>query len=160
MIDDFQLVFRHSDGETRLFRWSGLNETFSEIRDTAGNRQVVSRDQIPIALKIGTESLIEKLVRFQEPRYNEGVRPSYLNLLAHFSFLKHANNEDYVTKVLDSKELHQMLEARRSSFWWKVGRYEVTIQPSSPRKFTLLHPRFSFELSNIDVGRLQTTSNF
>jgi hypothetical protein len=62
---------RHEDGDARVFRWAGLSETFSEIRDNAGNRQVVSREQTPIALKIGTESLVEKFVRFQEPRYQE-----------------------------------------------------------------------------------------
>lgn len=86
IVDGFELTFQHADGETRTFRWSGLNETFSEIRDDAGNRQVVSRDQVPIALKIGTESLIEKFGRFQEPRYHEAVRPALSNLIAHLNF--------------------------------------------------------------------------
>jgi hypothetical protein len=76
IVDGFELLLRHSDGDTRTLRWSGLSETFSEITDAAGNRQVVSRDQTPIALKIGTESLIEKFVRFQEPRYHEIDRPA------------------------------------------------------------------------------------
>src|SRR3989304_9497204 len=40
IIDGFELLIRHSDGASRTLRWSGLSETFSEITDAAGNRQV------------------------------------------------------------------------------------------------------------------------
>lgn len=35
VIDGFELHVRHSDGDMRIFRWAGLSETFSEIRDNA-----------------------------------------------------------------------------------------------------------------------------
>ena len=113
IIDGFELKFRHADGDTRTLRWSGLNETFSEIRDEAGNRQqIVSRDQIPIALKIGTASLVEKFVRFQEPRYHEAIRPAFTGLVAHFTFVKRSGDPDYVSRVLGSKELFEVLDTR------------------------------------------------
>lgn len=155
IIDGFELVLRHSDGDTRTFRWAGLSETFSEIRDDAGNRQVVGRDQTPIALKIGTESLVEKFVRFQEPRYHESDRPALTALVAQFNFLKRTSAADYVTKVLSSKELFDSTGVRQKSFWWKPGRYSVTIKLSSPRKFTLTADEFVFELSSVEVDQLR-----
>ena len=154
IIDGFELVVGHADGDTRTFRWSGLREDFSEIRDDAGNRQVVSRDQNPIALKIGTESLVEKFVRFQEPRYHETVRPALSSLLTQFNFLKR-NDPEYVSKTLASKELFELLETRRKSFWWKAGRYEITIKLSSPRKFRLTQSQFAFDLTSIDIDHLR-----
>jgi len=56
IIDGLEVMLKHADGDTRTLRWAGLSETFSEIRDDAGNRQVVSRDESPVALKIGTNS--------------------------------------------------------------------------------------------------------
>lgn len=155
VIDGFELQVRHEDGDTRVFRWAGLSETFSEIRDNAGNRQVVSRDQTPIALKIGTESLVEKFVRFQEPRYQETIRPAFSNLLAQFNFLKRSGDAGYVQKVLESKELFELSDVRAKSFWWKPGCYSVTVKLSSPRKFELKNPRFSFHLTPIDVDQLK-----
>lgn len=155
IIDGFELLLQHQDGDTRTLRWSGLSETFSEIRDDAGNRQTVSRDQTPIALKIGTASLIEKFVRFQEPRYHEAIRPAFTALVAHFTFVKRSGDAGYVSTLLASKECFGVIDGRRKSFWWKPGRYEVVISLSSPKKLTLSGGRFAFALSAIDVDRLQ-----
>ena len=137
IIDGFELVVRHTDGDARTFRWYGLSETFSEIRDEAGNRQVVSRDQTPIALKIGTESLVEKTVRFQEPRYHETVRPGISAPCGSVEFPEAKRHSDYVSEILSSKELFELTDIRQKSFWWKAGRYDVTVKLSSPWKFRL-----------------------
>lgn len=156
IIDGFELVLNHSDGETRRFRWSGLKETFSELRDDAGNAlQTMTRDQTPIALKVGTESLVEKLVRFQEPRYHETDGPLFQALVAHFNFLKRSGDPEYVTKVLASKEVYDLNEARTNGFWWRPGRYDVTIVLSSPKKVTLEKPNFHFTLTANDVDQLR-----
>lgn len=155
IVDGLELLLRHSDGDVRTLRWSGLSETFSEITDAAGNRQVVSRDQTAIALKVGTESLIEKFVRFQEPRYHETDRPVMSNLIAHFNFLKQSSPVGYVAQTLSSKELFSVLETRKKSFWWKPGRYQITLKLSSPKKFRITHSEFHFDLTAVDIDRLK-----
>lgn len=155
IVDGLELRLRHPDGDAHTLRWSGLSETFSEITDAAGNRQIVRRDQTPIALKVGTESLIEKFVRFQEPRYHEADRPVMSDLIAHFNYLKRSNPADYVTQTLSSKELFSVLETRQKLFWWKAGRYQVTLNLSSPKKFKLAQSEFYFELTSLDIDRLK-----
>ncbi len=159
IIDGFELLLKHSDGDTHILRWAGLKETFSEITDASGNRQVIERDQIPIAIKIGTESLIEKFVRFQEPRYHESDRPPISDLIAHFNFLKRSNPENYVSQTLSSKELFSVLETRQKAFWWKPGHYQIVLKLSSPRKFKLTHSQFDFTLTSIDIDRLKENLN-
>lgn len=159
IIDGFELLLRHSDGDTYTLRWAGLKETFSEIIDASGNRQVIERDQTPIALKIGTESLIEKFVRFQEPRYHETDRPVISNLIAHFNFLKRSNPENYVSQALSSKELFSVLETRQKAFLWKPGHYQITLRLSSPKKFKLTQSQFDFELTSLDTDRLKENLN-
>ena len=155
IIDGFELLLRHSDGDVHTLRWSGLLETFSEITDNAGNRQVVSRDQTPIALKIGTESLSEKFIRFQEPRFHETDRPATLDLVAHFNFLKQSSPDEYMEKTLSSKELFSVLENRKKAFWWKLGRYQIEAKLSSTGKFKLTNPTFYFDLTSVDIDRLK-----
>jgi hypothetical protein len=155
VIDGMELRLRHQDGDLRTLRWAGLGETFSEITDAAGNKQVVSRDQSPIAIKVGTQSLLEKFVRFQEPRYHEGERPLIQALVGQFNYLKESKPGSYVAETLSSKELYSLVEARRKAFWWKPGQYEIEVLLSSPQKFSLLSSHFRFELTSADVLFLQ-----
>lgn len=155
VLDGLEMILQHTDGDLHILRWAGIGETFSEITDAAGNRQIVKRDQTPIAIKIGTESLIEKFVRFQEPKYHEIDRPMMANLLEHCSYLKQTNPTSYVEKALESKELFALIEARKKSFWWKPGTYEVTLKPSSPKKFKLANSNFTFKLTKIDIDFLK-----
>ena len=155
IIDGMKMVLRHQDGDCRTLRWAGLAETFSEITDAAGNKQVVGRDQSPIAVKIGTQSLLEKFVRFQEPRYHESDRPVIQALVAQFNFLKQTRPDDYVPEALASKELFSLLDLRKKAFWWKPGRYDIQVKLTSPQKFSLVSSRFHFELTANDVEFLQ-----
>lgn len=159
IIDNFELRFQHSDGDAHTLRWAGLSETFSEVVDELGNRQIIKQDQAPIALKIGTELLVEKFVRFQELRYYETERPLMLNLIAHFNFLKRSSPENYVSQVLSSKELFSVIETRQKAFWWKPGHYQITLRLSSPKKFKLTHSQFDFELTSVDIDRLKENLN-
>jgi hypothetical protein len=139
----------------RMFRWAGLGETFSEITDSAGNKQIVSKDQTPIAIKVVTQSLLEKFVRFQEPRFHAADGPMTRMLVSHFNFLKQQSPDEFVPQVLGSKEYYSVVEQRTKWFWWKPGRYELTLKPSSPQKFKLIGTTFSFELQEIDVDLLR-----
>ena len=155
IIDDFNLILRHTDGDTHTLRWAGLAETFSEITDDSGNRQVVGRDQTPIAIKVGTESLVEKFTRFQEPRFIDGDRPLTQKLVEHFHFLKQSDPTDYVQKTLASRELFAVVESRKNAFWWKAGRYYIEPKLSATEAFKNPNTRFYFTLSTADVERLR-----
>jgi hypothetical protein len=155
IIDGFELEVQHQDGERKQFRWSGLQETLGETRDAAGNQQQVGiKDQVPIALKIGTESLIEKYVRFQEERFGENERERMSELVAHFNHLKRTD-PDYVATTLKSKQFFDLIEMREKWFWWRAGSYTVTLKLSSAKKFTLAHSRYTFKLTDLDVQRLK-----
>ena len=155
IIDGIDLTLRHADGESHEFRWAGLGETFSEITDSSGNKQIVSKDQTPIAIKVGTDSLLEKFVRFQEPRFHDADGRATRELVSHFGFLKQRDSVGFVQQVLASKEFFAVVEQRQNWFWWKPGRYEVTLKPASPQKFMLKGANFAFELSSVDIDALR-----
>lgn len=155
IIDGIDITLRHTDGESHEFRWAGLGETISEITDSSGNKQIVSKDQTPIAIKVGTDSLLEKLTRFQEPRFHDADGETTRKLVSHFNFLKNRDPQDFVHQVLRSKEFFDVVAQRQKWFWWKPGRYEVTLKPTSPQKFTLEEATFAFELTAVDVDSLR-----
>lgn len=158
IIDGFELLLRHADGDQRTLRWAGLAETLSEITDAEGRKQqTVSREQLPVALKIGTESLIEKVFRFQEPRYHETDRKNFAALLSHFNYLKqtHVDPNIFVPAALSSKECLDVVNGRRNAFWWKAGKYSVDVRISSPRKVLISNSSFSFALAPVEIEQLQ-----
>lgn len=114
IVDGLDLSLRHEDGETRSFRWAGLGETFSEITDSSGNRQIVSKDQSPTAIKVVVQSLLEKFVRFQEPRFHQVDGEKTRALVAQFNFLKQKSPDNFVPEVLLSKSIMLSWMAVRS----------------------------------------------
>jgi hypothetical protein len=155
IIDGLELAMRHEDGDSRTFRWAGLGETFSEITDSAGNKQIISKDQSPIAIKVVVQALLEKFVRFQEPRFHESDGVTTRALVTHFNFLKQKAPDSFVADVLASKEYFSVVEGRQKWFAWKPGRYDLTLHPTSPQKFKLVDPTFSFQLTPADVEHLR-----
>mgnify|MGYP007040716840 FL=1 len=113
IIDGVTLSITHADGDEHEMRWAGLGETFSEITDGKGNRQIVSKDQTPIAIKVPTQALVEKFVRFQEPRFHAADEPTTRALVTHFNFLKQKSPESFVQDVLASKELFSVRSEER-----------------------------------------------
>lgn len=155
IIDGIDLLVRHEGGEVREFRWAGIGETFSEITDSAGHKQIISKHQTPIAIKVVTQSLVDKFVRFQEPRFHDADGSTTRALVSHFNFLKQKAPDGFVPQVLESKEYFSVVDQRRKWFWWKPGRYEITLKPSSPQKFELTSPTFAFELQEVDIDLLR-----
>jgi hypothetical protein len=155
IIDGLTLSITHADGDQHEMRWAGLGETFSEITDGKGNRQIVSKDQTPIAIKVNTQALFEKFVRFQESRFHAADGPTTRALVTHFNFLKQKSPDSFVQEVLNSKELFSVVDQRQKWFWWKPGRYVVSVRPNSPQKFDQVENSFAFELSDVDLDNLK-----
>lgn len=156
VVDDVKFEVRHSDGETHTFGWSGIAEKFSEIHDpSSGKRQIVSRDQTPIAIKVFTQSVFEKSFRFFETKYIEADKAVGQPLLAQFNFLKMQHPNTYVAEALASQEFHNFVAGRQAFFWWKPGTYTVTMKIGSPQRFKFKNPTFSFSLSQADVTQLK-----
>jgi hypothetical protein len=155
IIDGLELNVRHENGESRNFRWSGIAETFSEISDSAGNKQIVSKDQSPIAIKVLVQGLIEKFVRFQEPSFHLADSVTTKALVTHFNFVKQRSPNTFASEVLDSKEYSNVIKGRQNWFPWKPGRYTLELNPTSPQRFKLLDSTYTFELTQNDVELLQ-----
>jgi len=158
IINDFRVQLVHQDGDTHTFRWSGMREDLSETRDASNVKQgYMVKDQLPIALKIGTSALVEKTMRFQEPRFSESHDSIVEALVEHFNFLK-GKDPDYVNSILKSKEYWAVADFRSKSIWWKEGRYDLTLQPATTKKVNVQRQRYSFVLSRINIDRLRENS--
>ena len=155
IIDNLELNVRHSDGDTHDFRWSSIEETFSQIKDQAGNWQIVGNQQTPIAIKIWVDWIVDKFVHFIEPTAIDAVSSAITKFDDQFNHWQRIKEKDYIAKALASKELHDVIQTRENSFWWKPGRYEVRVRLSSPKSFRFKAATYTFELTPRDIERLK-----
>ena len=153
IIDAFEATLTHEDGDQRRLRWAGMSETFSEITDGLGNKQVVSRETT-VAFKIGTDALLEKYVRFQEPRFSEQSQAVTNDLVSHFTFLRNNKPETFVQETLSSKQFRDTLDTIRRGYWWKPGLYTVSFSMQATERIVLRHNTYVFSLSAIDVDAM------
>src|SRR5262245_24513850 len=62
-------MLEHQDGDRHDFTWVGMNENLGEISDLAGNRQFIQKEQSAIAIRLPTDALVERFVRFHDERF-------------------------------------------------------------------------------------------
>jgi hypothetical protein len=156
IIEHMAVRLQHEHGEVHRFEWTGLQEMFSEITDEQGNRQLVERDQPAIALKVSTQLLLEKFVRFQDLTYHERHEERVAKVFAHQDFLK-KGSPNYREETLQSKEAHDLMEFYKGEFWWKPGKCTATFSIQSSNRAKLRTASFSFERRSTMSMRCGTT---
>jgi hypothetical protein len=143
----------HEKGETHVFQWASVRETFSEISDPLGNRQTVAKEQNPIAFKIGVEVLSEKFVMFQEEEFYKRLQENLDAVAAQVAYLR-TRHENPADEILNSKEQHELIDAHKKALWWKPGRYIVKFGITTTGKASMNPKSFSFHLSSLDIDIL------
>jgi hypothetical protein len=154
IIDQMTATLRHNSGDSHTLTWMGINETFSEISDQSGNRQVVERKQNAVALKLSTSVLTEKFIKFQDPEFHHGYTPALKEATAHEAFLR-KDDPNYQDKLLASEQMHRLLEEYKKYFWWKAGKYSVAFAVHSPIKVFLHENFFTFEINQQEADNLR-----
>jgi hypothetical protein len=154
VLDSIDLTLIHQDGESRMFHWSGMNEQVNQIVDAAGNRQTIEKETNPIAFLVGVESVLEKLVRFQDRSFNQEMLPM-LDALAekvHFG-LRQQNYSQVAIKA--SNEFDNVKRGWVRNFTWKTGTYTASFSVSSPTRLKLTQIKIQFQLNDTDIEILR-----
>jgi hypothetical protein len=115
----------HEDGERRTFQMQGMSETISDIADPAGNKTVISKEQVTLAFRIPMETLLEKFVRFQEPRFHAELEPLTQKLAEHLKF-EREKGADYFNRVRSTKEFHEILAFHQNYFGGKQAHIALS----------------------------------
>ena len=152
LIEKIEVLLKHEDGDQHRFSWQGLRETISELTNTSGERVVQEKDQLAIAVRLTTATLVEKFVRFQEERFKTGIKSLSENFLQHAKFLMNSGKD--FKEALESKEFHELIEFYKTKFWWKSGKYFVEFKVMASKKFRQEQEKFIFELQSYDIDSL------
>lgn len=158
IVDGVFVELTHESGATHRLDWVGMVETFSQIIGPAGIRQSVERESPPIAIKLSTNALQEKLVRFQESGFHDSKRQLESIVANHLNYLR-SRTEKFREEALNSKETQALLDFYRQAFWWKAGTYKVAFGISSPDRADTKKEFYAFSLSQSDVDQLSFNVN-
>lgn len=154
IIDNVAVSVQHETGDVHEFIWAGMRETFSEIKDLSGNMQFVEREYSPIALVLNRDGVIERFFRFQDPLF-QSQHKQLLRGATDFEAYFKKTKKDYHQELLDSKQVHDILEFYNRYFFWKPGQYTITFSVKSPGCIVFNSSEYVFELKSYDVEDLQ-----
>jgi hypothetical protein len=158
IVDGISVELTHESGATHRLDWSGMLENFSQIIGPAGIRQSVERESPPIAIKLSTITLQEKLIRFQESRFHDSKRPLESAVFNHLNYLR-SRTDKFREETLNSKETQTLLDLYRQAFWWKAGTYKLVFLISSPDRAGVEKEVYTFSLSQSDIDDLGCNIN-
>ena len=152
-IKDIQLTLIHENKETHQFHWEWFEEVLLEL-DMPENISIpYKKNQKAIAIKVPTETLVEKKVGFQTKKYH-----------SEYSKLYSATNQTHInliqshsdpTQIKATKEYNEFRDMFKKHFPWKVGQYKGKIQVTIANRKTTFDQTFTFEMTNLDVKNLE-----
>jgi hypothetical protein len=155
LLNNFEVLLVHEDGEQHTLTWQGTTETFSQIRDQSGASQVVEKQETGIAVKVKKDLLTDKTFRFQENRFHESIKPILSDANKHQNFLM-SKKMDYHQELFESEKVHDLIKAYKSQFWWKPGMYTIKFSANCLNEsMNFDDTSYNFQLTQQDVEDLK-----
>ena len=111
------------------------------------------KNQRAIAIKVLTETLIEKKIGFQNRKYQEDFAKLYS--ATNQNSINLSENRIDVAQITGTKEYNEFSDLFKKYFSWKVGKYNGIILVHIADRKKTFEKTFTFELSTIDVKTLE-----
>lgn len=154
VIERMTAAVRHESGQEVLLTWAFVSETFSQVRSGTGETAEYHRSQPAVALKVGTQVLVEKLLGFQDLTFQAdrtGLTNALIDQLIHLQ----RTEQDSGEKALKLKELADYVDFYNRQFPWKAGSYTVRVAIYLLDDTAPTVQEFSFSLTKLDEQRLR-----
>lgn len=160
LIERILLTLTHESGEKHEFIWKNLNEKGFEVTDISGGRAEYSKLQPAIALKVWVMGLVEKKIMFRDYAYEKNSYDLFYKLIEKQNHLKKVDKTNFKDQLLKSTELSDLLDFIKKSFYWKQGKYTITlcVYEKSLKKPHV--ENFEFILTKNDSERLEKNIEF
>lgn len=160
LIERILLTLTHESGEKHEFIWKSLSEKGFEVTDISGGRAEYSKLQPAIALKVWVMGLVEKKILFRDYTYEKNSHDLSYKLTEKQNRLKKVDTTKYKDQLLESKELSDFLDFAKKSFYWRQGKYTITLYAHEKSLKKLHVENFEFTLIKNDSERLEKNIEF
>lgn len=159
LIKKIDIILRHENNETHQFSWDWFEEQFLqiEIPDQDLGSMPFKKTQKAIAIKVLTDTLIEKKIGFQKEEFKEAYHKLFNS--ANEIYNNTYQNNTGIDSFIISKEYNDFLNYFKNSFIWKIGKYSVKIKVYIEHAVKPFEHDLNFQLINLDVKSLETNIN-
>lgn len=155
LLEELSVHLSHEAGDTRHLSWVSHAEAYQVLGSDNSVQQTVKRELPPVALKVGTDALVEKQVRFQDQEFIE-QKAAVLAIADKKILHARKHNNFSPDDFLLSPEVSDLYQIYENFCWWRQGQYSLEFSIKSPNGASLFKQRYSFALTNEDVQRLKS----
>jgi hypothetical protein len=154
VISELKIRLTHESGEERVLEWRGITQYLGKMTLPDTVAMPFEKEQSVLAIKLNQKDIEERFVRFQEPSFLSSQNEHLTKVIKKLSYLKAENKYDAET-FLREPEMTDLYSFNKHAFSWKPGKYKVSIEMQSPEKFDLVDNIKEFNLSPLDLERLE-----
>jgi hypothetical protein len=153
LINKICLELKHEKQEREVFMWEWFEEFLLEMAIPNQGRIPYTKKQKAFAIKVLTNSLSEKKIGFQIPE----LKAKANKLIFELNGMKQniLEQEQDINIVKSQKEYHSLINLSKSSFIWKVGKYEINIDVFTKENKEPFKHNIEFSLSDFDIKQLE-----
>lgn len=152
-IKNITLTLTHENNEKQEFQWEWFEEILLEMDVAETGPIPYKKNQKAIAIKVPTQTLIEKKVGFQQRKFQKEYSKIYSEV--NQSAIAISENKADINQLMVTREFNEFSELFKKYFLWKVGKYEGHIRIFVAESETTFDTHFSFELDGLDIKTVE-----
>lgn len=153
LVNNIELEIKHEDQETHMLTWVWFEERLLEMETPNMGLTPFKKNQKAVALKILKENLVEKKIGFQENKFKQENKELLKNLQESYNNIK--KNGQPLNGLITTRDYNELKDHFKKSFFWKAGKYTVSLKVYILHSNVPFKHNFIFQLSALDVSRLE-----
>jgi len=158
-VKEVLITLTHESNQTEIFKWEWFEEKLMEIQmPDSGGIVPYKKSQKAIALKVLTNTLTEKKVGFQKPKFHDMYSDQYQKTFEIFQNI--ITKKGNINELKLSKEYNDFENFLRNNFIWKVGKYSGIINCKVANNKEVFNKEIEFYLTNSDIRKLEKNIQF
>jgi hypothetical protein len=156
-IKKVSVKLEHENKENIDLQWEWFEEVLLEMDVPDSGIVPYRKNQKAIAIKVPTQTLIEKKIGFQSKKFKSEYSSLYSG--TNQKQINISENQQDIQQLKTTNEYNDFVNLFKNHFPWKKGKYEGLIEVEIAERKKVFRQNFSFELTTLDIKNLETNIN-
>ena len=148
------IKLEHESKENIELIWEWFEEELLEMHVPESGIVPYRKNQRAIAIKVPTQTLIEKKVGFQSQKFKKEYSKAFS--ATNQKQINIVDNGQNIEQLKTTNEYNDFLDLFKNHFSWRKGQYQGEIQVEIAKRKELFTQPFSFELTTLDIKNLES----
>jgi len=154
VISSIKIRLKHESGEERVLSWQGIVQKLGQMQIPESGPIPWEKELSVLAIKLTEKEIEERLIRFQEDDYHTEKENYEAKVAKKLTYLT-GKGEYKPDEFLQSEEMKDLYSFIKHWFNWKQGKYTLTFELDSPKKFEIIDNTYEFTLNPLNIELLE-----